>query len=194
MIDTTSILKKAFAKQEVRDYTYAILFLIVSSFFAFFVIRPVLSIAFKLQREATELTQINRIYETNINKIVELQKDLIEIRDREYLMESAIPGGPKLNEFLNDVRSAARGSGLTIKTLDVTDVSYIAQEKDLQKIKTTMKISGSFAQFDVFIKNLLNQRRLKTISNIRVSTLSKDKQQSDLEVDLEIIGSYFNKQ
>lgn len=193
MIDTREILKKAFAKPEVRDYTYAILFLVVSSFFAFFVIRPVLGIAFKLQKEAAELEQINRVYETNINKIVELQKDLIEVRDRGYLMETAVPNGPKLNELLSDIRSAARAAGLSIKTLEVTDVSYIATSKELQTIQTTMRVGGSFSQIDTFIKNLIDQRRLKTIPKIRVSSLSKSKQQSELEVDLEIVGSYFNK-
>jgi hypothetical protein len=41
-------------QRKVQDFSYAILFLLVSSFFAYFVIRPVLSIAVALHKEGFE--------------------------------------------------------------------------------------------------------------------------------------------
>jgi hypothetical protein len=61
-MDKQSLVKKLLGQKEAKDYSYAVLFLIISSFFALFAIKPALSIAFSLKREAADLDRINILY------------------------------------------------------------------------------------------------------------------------------------
>ena len=72
MIDKKTLLKGILNRKDLVDYTYGILFLIISSFFLFFAIRPALTIAFSLQRESIDLKKLNAQYEENVLKIVEM--------------------------------------------------------------------------------------------------------------------------
>jgi hypothetical protein len=60
---TSERIRDALNKSPYKDYSYAIMFFLVSTFFVVFVIRPVLSIAVALQKESSELEQVNKVYE-----------------------------------------------------------------------------------------------------------------------------------
>ena len=62
MIDKTTLINRLTQSKETKDYTYAILFLLISSFFAFAVIRPVITIAVSLDREAKDLRVTNDFF------------------------------------------------------------------------------------------------------------------------------------
>lgn len=50
-MNTKELILKLTQDKKVKDYSYAILFFAISSFFAWFVIKPVLGIAFSLDRQ-----------------------------------------------------------------------------------------------------------------------------------------------
>jgi Tfp pilus assembly protein PilO len=189
MIDTVDVIKKVLGKKQVQDYTYAIMFLLLSSFFSFFVIRPVLRIAVSLSNEAQELKAINAIYETNIRKIVELQAALENIRPKSYLVEAAIPSGPQLQPFITEIRLAAETTPLKIGSIDVGEVTYHDDSKKIKALDLSIKVQGSFAEVSRFIKTLLNQPRLKHITALR---MTKDTIQSqELEISLTVESGYY---
>ena len=192
-MQTTSILKKAFDRKEFKDYTYLILFFLIASFFIFFVIRPVLSIAISLQKESKDLKEINTVYEKNISKIIMLQSQLEQIRPLAYLIDQAVPPSPKLDVLLADVRAAGVASGVTIESLEARDVSYTSDKKNtIKSVALSMKVKGSYDSGMLFVRRLLNQRRLKNIETLRINNQVKGTGNLGIiELSLTVVGNHY---
>ena len=201
MIDKTLLVGKITGSKEVKDYTYTILFLLISSFFAVFVIKPVLSIAVSLNKEAKELRSINTVFEKNINTVVTLQNQLQEIRSQAYLVDIAVPKDPLIQSLIEDIRTSAISEGIVVKTIEVTQPEL---EKDgvvapatpgvttssltAKPVAMKLVIQSDFDQAVRFIKTILNQRRLKTISKIALDKSESETGINYLTINLEVEG------
>lgn len=198
MIDKASIASKIAGSKEAKDYTYAILFLLISSFFAIAVIKPVLSIAISLDKEAKELKKINTVFEKNITNVVTLQGQMQEVRSQAYLINSALPQDPSIQDLITDIRNGALTLGINVKTIDVTEPDAQTIVDPMVKIKArpiTMKlaIESDFDQAILLTKSILNQRRLKTINSISLDKSSDESGAGYLTINLELDGYYYNK-
>lgn len=188
-------LLKALRSSKFHDYTYAILFFVVSAFFAFFVIRPVLSIALGIRREAQDLTAINRDYERNIQQVLNLQYDLEQLRPRRGLIDEALPNQPIVPEIIVDLQNASVLAGVPITALQIKPVQLKRESEermDAEKpsmISATFKSASSFAQIQQFLEILARQRRVKGLRNIQ---LTLDQVQSQKVVSLEVeVEAYY---
>lgn len=179
---------------KIRDYTYAIIFFIVSSFFAFFVIRPVLTIALSIRREAIDLASINKDYEQNIQKVLELQYSIEQLRPRRGLLDEAMPSQPMIPQVIADLQNASGQSGVPVKLLSIQAVSLKKNSegpKDTKRpvVQATFKTIATFAQVQQFLEAVANQRRVKGLRNIN---LTVEKVGVEKVVSLEIeIESYY---
>lgn len=187
----------AFKSSKFQDYTYATLFFLVSAFFAFFVIRPVLSIALGIQREAQDLKAINTDYEANIQKVLGLQFDLEQLRPRRGLIDEALPSQPIVPKILIDIQTASAQAGIPITALQIEPIQLKEdgkiQSQDASErpayIRATFKSASSFAQIQQFLERLSQQRRVKGLKNVR---LSLDQVQSQKVVSLEVeVEAYY---
>lgn len=185
-------LKELIAKKEVQDYTYLILFLLVFAFFAFFVIRPVLSVGVTLRKEAADLRVLNATFDDNIRSVIKIQSELESIRDKKYLIDQALPAGPSTGPIILQIESAAGQTGIEIKKLVISDVTYKSIENSngkLQSVDVDLTASGNFAQINDFIKLLYNQRRLKFLPALKV-TRSVDILDNSLEIIIKLSVYY----
>lgn len=193
MIDKKTLLKGILNRKDLVDYTYGILFLIISSFFLFFAIRPALTIAFSLQRESIDLKKLNAQYEENVLKIVELQSNIELARNDLYILDEALPQKPNMDKFVREIKTAALISNLTVTRLEVQEVPLKEKTKSTAKKKVSVRIDGNgeYAVIKQFINEILSQRRIKTIKNI---TIGKNQKQSTdsaaLSVIIELEGHY----
>lgn len=164
------LLQKIFKKKEIKDYTYAILFFSISSFFLIFAIRPALTIALSLKRESSDLRRVNDLYERNILKLVEIQSTLESIRDKTPLLQGAIPEKPETNVLISDITNAAKISGLNVKNFQLASISLkkTASQNELKHIKVQLQSNSNFQSTDGFIEALMQQRRLKTIKRLQI--------------------------
>lgn len=190
--DLLTILKDS----KIRDYTYAIIFFIVSTFFAFFVIRPVLTIALSIRREAKDLTAINKDYETNIQKVLSLQYEIEQLRPRRGLIDEAMPSQPMIPQVITDIQNASAQSGVPIKLLSIQAVSLMKNpeakiETARPTVKAIFKTVDSFAHIQQFLEAIAHQRRVKGLKNINmtVEKLGEEKVVS-LEIEIESYYSY----
>jgi len=193
MIDKKTLIKSILNKKEIVDYTYGILFLVISSFFLFFAIRPALSIAFSLQRESVDLKKLNVIYEENVLKIVEIQSNIERIRDNLYILDEALPQSPNADSFIQDINSAARLSNFSLNHFEVVKIPLKEIKPSASKKTLLIKIDGSgeFVVIDQFIKELLLQKRIKTIKTISIGQAQKQSTSSaSLNVIIEMEGHY----
>lgn len=180
-------------KKEVKDYTYAILFFGIASFFAFFAIKPALSIAFTLKQQATQLRKTDDIYEKNINQILQIQNDLEKIRDKTYIVEEAIPKMPDTKILVDDIRQAANSEGITIRefNLSAVDLKKKGRDENLKSLSIDMETDANFSQINSFIRRLAGQRRLKQVSGVKITRKEVFSTESaQLKINLEIESFY----
>jgi Tfp pilus assembly protein PilO len=192
-MDKQSLVKKLLGKKEAKDYSYAFLFLVISSFFAVFAIKPALSIAFSLKREAADLDHINVLYENNLTKLVDVQTSLEKVRDKTYLLDLAAPKMPETKTLIDDIKQSASSEGILISKLSLSDVDLKNESKsqDLKKISINMETKSNFTAVNKFIHKITDQKRIKTVRSLKIlSDEAVASGSSQLRIVMEIEGFY----
>ncbi|OGK31249.1 hypothetical protein A3B02_00265 [Candidatus Roizmanbacteria bacterium RIFCSPLOWO2_01_FULL_42_14] len=197
---------KKIQNKSVKDYTYAIMFLLVASFFAFWVIRPVLSIAISIRRQGEDLHRINATYEKNITRVLELQSQIEDIRAKRYLLDETVPEGVNLSGFIQDIQRAGHDSGVKVTSVMIDPISLkvdpsmkskvrkVVAKKDtdnqaLSKVQTVgarIKVEATYEGFQAFLLALLNQRRIKQITGLKMTVENKTSRTEPKVIDLTI--------
>lgn len=203
-----SDLIKAVKNQKVQNYSFLVFFFLLFSVFAFFAIRPNLITAFSLQAELEELRLQNTQYENTIGDIVNYQTLLEETRDDFALLDQAVPESPELYPMVDQLRRAASASGVTISNITISQIQFkgegqtAAEESqqtgasDLglrprQELLVEFTVNADFNEATQFLASLFNQRRLKTINELRMSTNEQNPAlQSTYDVSFQLTGYY----
>lgn len=189
---------KAVRNPHVRDYTYAIMFFIVSTFFILFVIRPVLTIAISIKREAQDLERINAIYEQNIVKVLQLQADIEDLRSRRSLLDDAMPYQPRVEQVISDIRRAASDSNVPIQNFTIGNIGLKGVEKPVNQqrefVDASMTVTGSYANVDALLRAITQQRRVKGIDQLSMVVVPGADGQINITMSLELEAYYNNAQ
>lgn len=205
----------AVKSKNIQDYSYAIMFFLVASFFAFAVIRPVLGIAVSIRRQGEDLKRVNDVYEDNITRVLELQSDIEDIRSRKYLLDEALPPQPQIQQVIEDIQRAGTDANVEILSVQIDPLELKRQQTPLKKgkkvslvkKKTTVEdvdkaqiigasidVATSFDGVNALLQALVNQRRVKRIEAVTVSLVKakKDEETSvvKLNVTIELEGYY----
>ncbi|MGB9707211.1 MAG: type 4a pilus biogenesis protein PilO [Microgenomates group bacterium] len=179
-------------EKENQNYIYISLFLIIFSIFIYFAIRPSLMTIFSLNKEAGELEKINSLYDGQINKILQIQSELENNRDRLNLITEAIPDFPQVNKIVSDIKKTTEENGIFMKNASAMELNlFNTNKRDLKTIIFSIEGETTFENFQNFLKNLYEQRRLKRIKKIILSQGEKEGTVSaKLKVNLEIEAFY----
>ena len=185
-----SIIKKL-SQKKVQDYTFTILFFLIFSFFVLGAIRPNILTAVKLQEELKQLREMDKKYEQLLMNIVDNQTVLEANRDNFYLLDEAVPQSPQVYKLIEDVRTSASESGVILENVSVAEISLKSEEKAAQGLTPfilSMEVRSSLSNTQQFVQNLINQRRLKVVNSMRISTTQTDGEVATLQVEMEIQG------
>ncbi len=175
-MNTKDLILKLTQDTKVKDYSYAILFFLISSFFAWFVIKPVLGIAFSLDRQKKDLLVVDAVYEKSLNELIDTQSKLELIRDRVRLLDEALPAGPQTQSVLISMQSAAAKTGVSMSKISIARINLKTKGTTAETFSVNAQIDGSFAQAQSFIRELMNQRRIKTIKDLRLISVGASEQ------------------
>lgn len=192
-MDKKKLLSKIFGRKELADYSYTVLFFLISSFFLIFAIKPALSIAFSLRRESGDLKRVNDVYEQNILKLVDIQANLERIRDKLELLETAVPPRPDTQGIVADIKRAAADQGLLIKNFDISkvDLKKSDDKKNIKVIAINVQADTDFQSISGFVQKLITQKRLKLIKKLSIFKDDKNATGSSvLRVIFETEGYY----
>lgn len=190
-MEKSLIIKKLFSKKT-QDYTYAIAFFFIFSFFVFYIIRPNLITVFEINTKIEQLKTINKLYGEQIDKIVEVQSSFEENRDDFFLLKEAIASKPEVNKLLSDVDVSSEGSRLTSERIAVSDIN-LKDKGSINKLKSfviNMNLIGAFDDTIAFINKIYNQRRLKSIPELELTRGQESSESANLNIRLEIEGYY----
>lgn len=171
-MNTKELITRLTQDKKVKDYSYAILFFAISSFFAWFVIKPVLGIAFSLDRQKKDLVTVDAVYERNLNELIDTQSKLELIRDRVELLDQALPAGPHTQTVLLSIQNAASKTGVSMSKVSIARINLKTNGKVPETFSVNTQIDGSFGQAQAFVRELLNQRRIKTIKNLHMVSIN----------------------
>lgn len=185
-MNTKELIAKLTQDEKVKDYSYVILFFLISSFFAWFVIKPVLGIAFSLDRQKKDLDVIDAVYEKNLNELINTQSKLELIRDRVALLDQALPSGPHTQTVLQSIQNAAVKTGVSMSKVSIAKINIKTNGKTPETFSINTQIDGSFGQAQAFIQELMKQRRIKTINNLHMVSVNAT-EQSVSAVRLELV-------
>lgn len=163
-------IKKFFSKKETADYIYMTLFFLFSTLFAFLAIKPSLTIAFSLKKEAEDLKKINLLYEKNIESIIKIQSQLESVRSKTFLLEAAIPKNPEPKIIIDNVLNATTQSAVTMEPFDMPaiDIKRNAQTNTLKSLPLSLSIEGDYQSLNNLIQELIAVRRLIVIKSLDI--------------------------
>ncbi|MCS6956494.1 MAG: type 4a pilus biogenesis protein PilO [Patescibacteria group bacterium] len=173
-----------------QDYTYAVLFFMVFSIFIFFAISPSLKTAFSLKKEREDLEKIDKLYESKIVNISEMQNKLEENRDKLNLIDKAVSQYPQVNKMVDDVKKTADKNNFFIQKANIADINLFQSKKELGRISLIIEGKTDYENLMNFIREIFDQKRLKTIENL---TINQDKESTNsgrLQISLIINGYY----
>ncbi len=175
-------------KGKAKDYSFLTIFFIVFSIFVYFAIRPSLITAFSLKKEEIDLKKLDSDYEKTISSVVSNQASLEEIRDKLPLLSSALPDNPKINMILSEIEKVGKENAVIVEQIAVDKTDLLGtNSKSIQSLTINVQASSTFDDLLKFIQSLYDQRRLKNIKAINISSQNKESTQSgQLSIDLEI--------
>lgn len=188
-MDKESLIKQ-FTSKKAKDYTYAIIFFLIFSFFIFFVIRPNLVNVFSLQEELGKLQIMDTGYENVIKKIINIQTFLETNRSDLYLLDQAVSSTPQINKLVQDIEIAASASGIIVTQINISKIDLKDKTVRTKKNILTVNIAtnAGFGEAREFVNNLISERRLKTLKSITLDRNEKSASSSaelDIKIDLE---------
>ena len=175
-----------------KDYTFAISFLLLFSFFIFFIIRPNLVTGFGLQKELDDLRKIDKDYDLAIQNIVAVQTVIEKNREALPLLREALPSNPQVNQVIDDLKQIASSSDITISKIDINQVNLkeINAKNNLKSYIVHIETQSDFAKVYQFIGSMLNQRRLKSINSLSIVNDTEASGSASLNINMEIDGYY----
>ncbi len=190
--DKKAILDKIFSKKG-KDYSYAVGFFLIFSFFVFFVIRPNILSVFESNLKIQNLKKTNSLYEYQIQNIINAQTVLVDARDDLFLLDEALSSKPQVNQLIGDITKTAEKNNLTIGKMSLVDVNLkdITASDQLKTLTFNMELVGDFDNFLNLMKDIYNQRRVKILKNIAISQSEEVGTASgELKIELQLESYY----
>jgi Tfp pilus assembly protein PilO len=195
-MDKQEEFKKVFLKKEMHDYYYIISFLLIFSFFIFYIIKPSLTTAFSLKTELDELETIYSAYNKNIIEVRKISLFLQNSVEEIDLVDKAIPQMPETKTLIEDIKNAATNNEVSLNNLSLSsfDLKNSSKSNQFKNLVLTMDTSGKYTNIINFTQQLFRQKRLKTIQNFKIGkkedelVISSDEGQ--LKVSIQLAGYY----
>jgi Tfp pilus assembly protein PilO len=168
IIITEKTIKKIIGERDIKDYTYSILFLLISAFFALFAIKPALTTAFTLQKEVTELQKTNLLYENIIKRVIVVQQEMQEVRNYIPLLNEAVTNMPDIKNLIEDINDKAKSKGFIIEKMQISPLKFkeVNSQGVLRSYTLTMETLLNYDQFDYLRKEMLKDIRIKLIKEL----------------------------
>ena len=181
---------KEFILRKSKDYSYTIAFFFTFSFFVLFIIRPNIVAIVSAFSQITNLQSINRVYDSQINKVIEIQSNIETHRDDLSLLNEAMSKTPQVNQIIRDLSEAAQETNTTVNRINIIEVNLkdVNMDQKTKPIHVDLKLNGQYPDLVNFIRAAYSQRRIKNINKlsfIRPELESTDSASLELTVEME---------
>ena len=120
----------------------------------------------KVEAKKSEL-QYNEEY---FQELEEIKEKLEEKKEEVAKIDSALPDKMSLPPVFDFVQEISSESGLIFKSLSPFVVSYSEEFPEIQKIRFTIVLSGTYSSFKSFLAALEKSARMIEVENISFSS------------------------
>ncbi len=184
------VIPKELFSSKARDYTIAVLFLLIFSGFIVFAIRPSLTTAFSVNKERIDLERIDSLYENKIMDVADIQGQVEASRDELFLFDQAVSRAPEVNKMVEDVKISADNNNFFITKANIADVDLTKTSKKINSVKMILEGTTNFEDLKKMIEELTNQRRLKTLEKVVITRDLESTTSGTIRVTLTVDGFY----
>lgn len=181
-------------RPEIRTYTGLILFLLTTSFFILFAIKPTLNTISSLNRQIEDGKYTDQKLQEKINDLSMAQVEYNKVAPFLSLVSSALPDNPTVVKFAKLIEAAADSAGVDILSLQFSPVDIYNKEipagnEDvntavLGEHNYTIVFSGSYKNLVAFHEYIRKIQRLSLIDKFTINKLSLGEIKSQLSLDM----------
>ncbi len=159
-------------------------------FFAVFAIRPTLVTMSDLIKEIEDKRELNQQLSQKIAALSSAQSQYLQLQDRLYVLDQAIPLQPEIEQSLKIIEKIASEQQLVIRSVTMKE---IPEDHDpsipfgqLERISVPISISvqGDFMSIRTFIEEMKNNRRALIVESV---TFNVDEERDKKELVATII-------
>lgn len=167
-------------------------------FFAVFAIRPTLVTMSDLVKEIEDKKELDQKLTQKIASLSTAQTSYLEVQDRLYLLEQALPSTPDFIHSIKIIEKIASDQGILIDSLSVSEIPREVEiEIPFSKLKKnsfpiSLSLSGEYGQIRQFVEELLNYRRSFVTDTVIFST-SEERGQKKLRATITLSVPYFGE-
>lgn len=154
-----------------QDYSYAIAFFLLFSFFVFALIRPNIVEIFSSFERISQMEKVDSFYEEQIGKSLNLQQSMENLIDKTYLLNDAMTTRPKVNKLLDDIKISLDRNSLQVEKMNISDINVkdSGGEQKPKAVTINLTVLGDYPGISRFMNDLYTQRRIKLIKNVKIS-------------------------
>ncbi|MDH5533378.1 MAG: type 4a pilus biogenesis protein PilO [Candidatus Pacebacteria bacterium] len=167
-------------------------------FFAVFAIRPTLVTMSDLVKEIEDKKELDQKLTQKIASLSTAQTSYLEVQDRLYLLEQALPSTPDFIHSIKVIEKIASDQDILIDSLSVSEIPReVGLETPFSKLKKnsfpiSLSLSGEYSQIRQFVEDLLNYRRSFVTDTVIFST-SEERGQKKLRATITLSVPYFGE-
>ena len=145
--------------------------LIIFIFFLFFAIKPAISTIFLLNGQIKAKEKINQQMQQKITNIMSSQENFIKLQEKNNLLEASLPNYPSFSQAANQIQKSAEDAGIGLDEINFNLKTDSATGSDTSKFYShSIKVGCDYQKCLHFLDNILNNRRLFEVSNIKLSS------------------------
>lgn len=167
-------------------------------FFAIFAIRPTLVTMSDLVKEIEDKRDLDQKLTQKIASLSTAQTTYLDVQDRLYLLEEALPSTPNFINAIKIIEKIASDQNILIEGLSVSEIPReVDPEVPFSKLTKnsfpiSLSLSGDYSQIRSFVEELLLYRRSFVTDTVIFST-SEERGQKKLRVTITLSVPYFGE-
>jgi Tfp pilus assembly protein PilO len=167
-------------------------------FFAVFAIRPTLVTMSDLVKEIEDKKELDQKLTQKIASLSTAQTTYLEVQDRLYLLEQALPSTPDFIHSIKIIEKIASDQNILIDSLSVSEIPReVGQDVPFSKLKkssypVSLSLSGDYNKIRLFVEELLQYRRSFVTDTVIFAT-SEERGQKKLRATITLSVPYFGE-
>lgn len=176
-------------RQDIQTYSGLILFLLTTSFFVVFAIKPTLNTITSLNKEIEDAKLTDKKLQDKINALSLAQSEYNKVSNDLPLIYSVLPNNPQVTKYVQLIEASARASGVKISSFQVSPIDlYVKPGTDKADTGAAGKTTSGLEEhtFNLFVtgdyKSLTNfeqyLRKIQRLTLIKTLAVNKAGNQS----------------
>lgn len=178
-------LQALYQRPPVKDFTFLILSLLTTAFFAFFAIKPSLKTIGELVKEIKDKRMASETLEEKIKALSLAQQEYALIQPDLPKVYSVLPQKSNFSHLAKQIEYLSGKNKIFLLSLSFEKTSLFGEEKkDLVPLDFSLEIGGEYQNLKGFLGELENLDRMVVIKDFSFSKKKMDREKTEFPLSL----------